>query len=68
MQIFTIIGLLLLATLAVACPPPLNNIHFLANHTHTSWEIIQNTFAQQGHGSVGKKTELQCASEMRTDK
>jgi hypothetical protein len=54
--------------LAVACPPPPNNIHFLANHTHTSWEIIQNTFAQQGHGSVGKRTKLKCASEMRTDK
>jgi hypothetical protein len=44
----------LFAALALSCPPPLNNMDFLGNDTHTSYEIMQATFAEQGLGWVGK--------------
>lgn len=41
----------LLAALALSCPPPFNNRAFLANETHTSAQLIEAALA--AHGNLG---------------
>jgi hypothetical protein len=65
MQIYAIIALLL-AALALACPPPFNNMDLVGNKTHTSAELVQAFLARQQIGYVGKFWRSTSA-KMRTD-
>jgi hypothetical protein len=47
-MLFYAVLTLFLAALALACPPPYNNMDYAPNSTHTSSQIIKAALAQQG--------------------
>lgn len=48
---FIALIVLFLAALALACPPPFNNVDFIGNNTHTSAQLIEAVMAQ--HPGLG---------------